>query len=246
MDEIIYSQEETPEQYVLDETSLMNNANPRTPITICVDCSYSMLKPSRLDKRSRLEKVMEGIQSFCDDMRKDPIARDMVEICIISYGDNQAKVECRFCSPDAVKVPQLKAKGDTPLVKAIQTALRNLEERRKRYLQIGLLLNRPWLIIIGDGDESQSQKELATVAAQLKKESDNKQLSVICVLVGDEDKLEYNSLKQIAPDHKINYLDDLKFRQFFTWLSRNVSQQSQSLSTEEYRNQPTDEWSSEL
>ena len=156
--------DKTPEEYILEESDLVSNPETRTPVVICVDCSFSMRQ------QGRLERVLRGLDGFCRDMNQDSIARDSVELCIVSYGGTAARVERDFATPDRIleqKLPALRANGGTPLADAVQTALENLELRKQRYRDNGITWYRPWLILIGDGDESQSPRELAGAAALL-------------------------------------------------------------------------------
>ena len=93
-----------------------------------------------------------------------------------------------------------------------------------------------------DGDESRSSRELEEAAAALRKESEAKRLNVLCVTIGDEAQLECSSLMRLAPDGRVQYLRDLKFREFFGWLSRSIQKTSQSLSGEEVSYEPTVTW----
>lgn len=228
--------EKTPSEYLLEEEELSSNSETRVPIIICVDCSFSMRQ------HRRLEKVLEGLEGFRRDMAADLIACQAVEICLISYGGKEAIVERDFTPPDRLKIPHLIADGETPLADAVMTALENLEQRKIRYDDNGNSYYRPWLILVGDGDESGSSRDLDRAAAILKEESDAKHLSVLCVTVGDEDKIEYSSLMKLAPDGKVQYLRDLKFGEFFSWLSRSIQKTSQSMSGEEVYFAPTTSW----
>lgn len=231
--------DKTPEEYILEESDLVSNPETRTPVVICVDCSFSMWQ------QGRLERVLRGLDGFCRDMNQDSIARDSVELCIVSYGGTAARVERDFATPDRIleqKLPALRANGGTPLADAVQTALENLELRKQRYRDNGITWYRPWLILIGDGDESQSPRELAGAAALLKAESDAKHLSVLCITVGDEEKMECASLMRLSPDGRVQYLRDMKFHEFFAWLSRSIEKTSQSMSGEEVSYEPTSTW----
>lgn len=228
--------EPTPEEYLLREEELSTNAETRTPITVCVDCSFSMRRQQRLDR------VMEGLRVFCKDMATDPIASQSVELCVISISGSMARVELDFTPPDRIRLPALIAKGETPLADGVMTALENLERRKELYRDNGNSYYRPWLILIADGDESRSSRELEEAAAALRKESEAKRLNVLCVTIGDEAQLECSSLMRLAPDGRVQYLRDLKFREFFGWLSRSIQKTSQSLSGEEVSYEPTVTW----
>ena len=141
-----------------------------------------------------------------------------------------------------MQLPKLTASGETPLADGVMTALAALEERKRRYGDNGNTYFRPWLILIGDGDESRSSASLDQAAEVLRSESEAKHLSVLCVTVGDADRMEYSSLMKLAPDGKVQYLRDLKFREFFSWLSRSIQKTSQSMSGEEVHFDPTTTW----
>ena len=226
----------TPQQYILEDEDLINNAETRAPITVCVDCSFSMRQQHRLDR------VMEGLDSFCRELTRNETACASVELCIVSYGGDMARVEQDFTPPDRVRLPKLVAEGETPLADAVKTALQNLEMRKRRYQDNGNTYYRPWLILMGDGDETMSAKELNEAAALLKAESDAKHLNVLCVTVGDEERVEYASLMKLAPDGRVHYLRDLKFKEFFSWLSRSIEKTTMSMQGEEVYYEPTTQW----
>ena len=228
--------EVTPERYRLDESDLASNPSMRAPIIICVDCSFSMRQ------QQRLERVLEGLKSFCRDMDQDLLARDSVELCVISFGGTMARVECDFTTVDRVELPELTAAGETPLADAVELALENLELRKQRYEDNGISFYRPWLVLIGDGDETLSNRQLEWAAKRLKEESDAKHLNVLCITVGDADKISCSSLMKLSPSGTVQYLRDLKFREFFGWLSRSIQKTSQSMSGEEVHYEPTGSW----
>ena len=234
----------TPEEYLLEERELANNGSRRMPVTVCVDCSYSMRQRPYQSVESRLDRVMDGLKDFCREMNADPLARDSVELCLISFGGEQARVECDFTTPDRVKLPKLVAEGGTPLADAVALALENLEQRKRRYQENGISYYRPWLLLIGDGNEKYANRQLEEMARKLKEESDEKHLHVLCVIVGDEQDVlrEMTSLKRLSPDGKLQYLRDLKFGEFFGWLSRSIQKTSQSMSGEEVYYEAVGDW----
>ena len=54
--------------------------------------------------------------------------------------------------------------------------------------------------------------------------------------------MECASLLKLAPDGRVQYLRDMKFREFFSWLSRSIEKTSQSLQGEEVYYEPTSTW----
>ena len=53
-------------------------------------------------------------------------------------------------------------------------------------------------------------------------------------------------LDRLSPDGHAHKLHDLKFHEFFSWLSRNVQKMSQSLAGEESEMEPTTSWEDAL
>lgn len=224
------------EQYLLDERMLAQNTENRTPIILCVDTSYSM-KVGR-----RLEKVVDGLEQFCRDMAKDPVASLSAELCIIGFGNSRAELLMNFTPPALVRLPEFVAGDETPLSDAVRLALQTLEQRKLRYDLNGIIFYRPWIIIIGDGDDTGPRSELDRMADLLKQESDAKHLTVLCITVGDENKLAASSLMRLSPDGKVRYLRDLKFREFFAWLSRSIEKTSHSMGHEEVMYESKTTW----
>lgn len=228
----------SPADYRLDEDQLANNPNIRLPIVICVDTSYSMRWSSRLDE------AVKGLRTFYNNMCSSYYARDSVEVCIISYGGKQAKIEQEFRSMEQTHFDDLKleADGETPLIDAVNLALDVLEERKGRYKDNGNTWYRPWLLFIGDGDETEAPTLVARTAAKLKEECARKHLNVLCVTVGNKNSLQYSTLKNLSPENKVYYLPDMNFTDFFQWLSRSIERTSQSLQSEEIQLEPTTGW----
>ena len=85
--------EKTPELYRLEEEELADNGSRRAPIIVCVDCSFSMRQ------EHRLERVVEGLESFCRDMLLCPscFQRVFVQVtcseCGTIYRDRVDSVE---------------------------------------------------------------------------------------------------------------------------------------------------------
>lgn len=229
---------QTAAEYRLDETELASNPERRAPIEICIDTSFSMRD------QNRIEKVLEGLEKFCDDMKKNPIACYSVELSIISYGGDSARVEKDFTSPRKMVIPKLEAEGGTPLADAVNLALENLEQRKIRYNDNGVSFYRPWIIIIGDGDDDFSTKELKAAANKLLEEHTAKHINVLCVAIGKEENINSSnsSLRLLSPDNKVHYLKDMRFNDFFSWLSHSIERVSESLGHEEAELIPTDSW----
>ena len=226
------------DEFMAREEDLINNPETRVPIILCVDRSYSM------SVNLRLKKTADGIRNFCKDMEADPIARDAVELCIISYGGTKAVIEHDFSSPRNTlnHFPALIPEGETPLLDAVCLARETLQKRLDQYADSEINYFRPWIIFIGDGDQTHDSGNLDAEARWLSQESDKKALNVMCVVVGSQNSLQYNTLIALSPNHQVQYLQDLNFSDFFSWLSRSVQKNSQSLEGEELHYESTSSW----
>ena len=47
---------------------------------------------------------------------------------------------------------------------------------------------------------------------------------------------------KLAPDGRVHYLRDLKFKEFFSWLSRSIEKTTMSMQGEEVYYEPTTQW----
>ena len=54
--------------------------------------------------------------------------------------------------------------------------------------------------------------------------------------------IQLHELGKLSPDGQVQYLNDLRFMDFFGWLSRSIQKTSRSLSGEEVKYDPTAEW----
>ena len=222
-----------PEDYIAEEIDMANNPATRVPVVLCIDCSYSMLQ------NNRIGKLREGIVQFVNDLKRDPIAVDSAEICVICYGGKNSSILCNFSTPDKIHIPEIAAAGSTPLTDALSLALDMLEIRKERYTDNGISFYRPWLLVIDDGDESYMDKSAKEMAKLLAEEKDSKHLNMMFITVGENDA---SLLLKLSPDGKVHYLKDLKFKAFFNWLSRSVQKTSQSMSGEEVYYEPQETW----
>lgn len=220
--------EQTPEEYLAQRRELYSNPATMLLLTVCVDCSFSMLQ------KKRLHQVLEGLELMRQEISKNKSIAQSVEICIISYGGDRAVVESDFVSVSRLVIPQLKASGATPLGQAAMAAQACIQARMNSYSSIGNSCFKPRLIFIGDGDAT--DEECIPDAARRLAEMG---CSVLCITVGEEDSLECASLLELSPQKKVYYLQDINFKRFFLELSNSVVATSKSTLASEGEYVPT-------
>ena len=117
------------EELEVQMNDLIENTANRVPICIVVDTSLSMA----FDKR--MENVNKGIREFIDNSADDEYAVDSLDLCIIDFEGDGAKVEYPFTNVRKMKeqFSPLRANGQTPLGKAVELALHEIAGVMARY-----------------------------------------------------------------------------------------------------------------
>lgn len=199
------------------ESDMANNLSPQLMICLLVDASYSMIENHKIDI------VNEGIRSFLNEGKKDVIARDALDICIIAFGGDEARTIQDFTNVQNVKFNGIRPEGGTPLDKALRFAVRKIEDRREEWMQRGNDLYHPWLIVISDG---KSDDDISGIAAVIQRMYREHKLKGKCIGVGDG--TEVSDLEKIAPNHKVSHMDALELKDYFSMLSKSANRLSTS------------------
>lgn len=195
---------------------LIDNPTPRCPCMLVLDVSYSM-------SGEKIAELNEGVQQFLHEVQEDDFARYSVEVGIITFGGKVTQ-KAYFGPLDNVQWENLEAAGNTPMGKAVNTAIDDLEIRKKDYKDAGLTYYQPWLVIMTDGIPTDSY---SSVAKRLKKMAEEKKIVVFGIGIGDECDMEL--LAEFCPENRPPAkLDGFKFKEFFAWLSQSMSRVSQS------------------
>lgn len=191
---------------------MANNRSIRVLICLCIDSSYSMAE--------RMKSLNRGVQEFLEGMCQNILAVDATEICIVSFGD-KVKVECPFDNVRKAVGRKIYVNGsETRLGAGVKKSLEEIDRRLKELT--GQLCYLPWLIIISDGDATDVQ-ECQEVSRAVRSRLQTHKLKVKCLSMGDGSR----NLKDFTLDGKVDRLEDLDVMDFFSMLSRSVSQVSQ-------------------
>ena len=196
---------------------LIMNPTPRCACSIVLDTSASM-------SGAPIQALNEGLQMFFDDVKNDEMAKYSVEVGIVETGGNVTEALPITPVRMVEQVSQFTARELTPLGGAVEMALAQLETRKKEYKRTGVPYYQPWLVIISDGEPTDSWEAVARKAQLM---AENRKLVVLPVGV-DGANLEVLS-KFSNRDAKA--LNGLKFKELFEWLSASMAQVSNSAST---------------
>ena len=198
---------------------LVNNPTARVPVCLCLDTSGSM-------DGSPIQELNSGVRLFYDAIKEDEMAMYSAEISIVTFGGT-AQCMADFASLEVQpEPPVLSAYGVTPRGEAVNMALDLLERRKNEYKDRGVDYYQPWLVLMTDGAPNGNQVELQRAIQRTRDMVNQKKLTLFPIGIGAE--ADMNVLGQFSPEWSALRLQGLKFREFFSWLSKSVSRTSQS------------------
>jgi uncharacterized protein YegL len=195
----------------------VDNPEPRCPGVLLLDTSSSMAGEP-------LAALDRGVCTFRDDLLKDPLARQRVEVALVTFG-SPVEVVQNFVPLDQFLPPVLQPRGQTPLGTGLLKALELLEARQTEYRKHGLSCLRPWIFLVTDGMPQGEPWEVTREAVQGVRaaEAGGKVLLFAFGVEGANVKF-LSRLSERPP----LLLTDLRFVELFTWLSASASRLASS------------------
>lgn len=190
------------------------NPEPRVPCVLIVDTSTSMQGP-------RISELNKGLELYRSELLADPLAAKRVEVAIVTFGGRVTRL-VEFTTALEFDPPKLQVIGGTPMGEAITVALDMIEERKASYRENGIAYYRPWAFLITDGEPNDHWKPVVP-----RVHTGENQKSFCFFAVGVEGA-NMNVLDEICV-RKPLWLQGMKFRELFSWLSN--SQQAVSRSS---------------
>ena len=207
-------------ELLIKQEDTYNNPSARIAVCLCLDTSTSM-------QGEAIRELNAGIELFFDAIKNDETAKYAAEICIVTF-DSSVKCLLDFSNIERVReVPKLTAEGNTFMGEGVMEALRHLEGRKLEYQDLGVDYYQPWLVLMTDGEPNGDEHVLEQAIAKTVGLINTKKLTMFPIAIGKHANIEV--LKKISPNRKPLILEGLKFREFFSWLSRSVSTTSQSI-----------------
>lgn len=200
------------EQISFEAAEFASNPEPRCPCVLLLDVSGSM-------NGEPIRELNVGLQTFRDHLHGDSLASKRVELSVVTFGPVRA--DEGFVSAEYFAPPTLTAQGDTPMGKAIETALEQLKARKAEYRTNGISYFRPWVFLITDGAPTDSWNQ---AAALIREGEASKAFSFFAVGVAGANM---EVLRQISVREPLS-LQGLQFRELFAWLSTSLRSVSQS------------------
>lgn len=195
-----------------DASIFAENPDPRCPVVLLLDRSGSMAGEP-------LRQLNAALKLLRDELRRDALAARRVEISIVSFGP--VTTDVGFVTAERFDPPELTAGGDTPMGRAIETALNLLSQRKEEYKTHGIAYYRPWVFLITDGAPTDPWQN---AAQRVRTEEDAKRIAFFAIGVQGANMEQLAGISVRAPIK----LDGLKFGDLFVWLSQSLAAVSQS------------------
>lgn len=187
------------------------NVNERTPCVLVLDCSGSM-------RGEPIKQLNAGLQALEKELKDDIDASSRVQILIIkAFGKDETEVSADWTDAMNFSAPVMEAGGLTPLGKAMELALKKIEDQKCLYDSWGVTSKRPWIFLISDGEPTDYGWEESAKICRFAQKNKKVVIHAIGTQGANLDKLAKFSL--LPPKR----LTGLKFTEFFLWLSRSVS-----------------------
>jgi uncharacterized protein YegL len=206
--------EQIPATHSFQAVEFAENPEPRVPCVLILDISTSMQGP-------RIAELNAGLEVYRDELMADALAAKRVEVGIVTFGGRVTRL-VEFTSAADFNPPKLQVIGGTPMGEAIKVALDMIEERKNSYRENGIAYYRPWAFLITDGEPQDHYKPI------IQRVHDGEKQKAFCFFAVGVEGANMQVLEEISV-RKPLWLQGMKFRELFSWLSN--SQQAVSRST---------------
>jgi uncharacterized protein YegL len=200
------------EQKPFIDAELAENPEPRCPCLLLLDTSASM-------SGSPINELNEALRVFKNELIADSMTAKRVEVAVVTFGP--VELISDFVAANRFEPPNLQAKGDTPLGKAVAVGVELLKERKQILRENGIDLYRPWIFLITDGEPTDDWRD----AHQLILQGEEHKSFLFFALAVNNARLDI--LKQISVREPLR-LKGIRFRPLFRWLSDSLKAVSYS------------------
>ena len=216
-----------------------SNTAQRTPCILVLDASGSMLTEEK-NGLTRIWMLNQGIAAFHAALKSDEIALSRVQVSIVNVGGPTADPELilDWTDAEAFQPFELVANHSTPLGRGVCVALDAIEQQKLKLRSAGIAYTRPWMMIITDGDPTDTPTEWTNACQRLQAAERDQKVQVYPVAVGEADFTKLGQLSQTRPLQ----MDNVRFKEFFVWLSASLGQISRSVPGDKVQLPSTDPW----
>lgn len=195
--------------------------HPHCATVLVLDTSASM-------SGNKIAELNEGLRILTDELMQDDLAVKRVDLAVITFGKGVELVR-PFTGISAFDPPELVAGGYTPMGEAILEAVRVVEERKSEYKRIGTDYYRPWIFLITDGQPTDMRKGDSKWEEVINAVHEGEESHKFLFWALGVDHANTTLLREISPPGRTPLmLKEAKWGEMFLWLSKSLSQISDS------------------
>jgi uncharacterized protein YegL len=205
---------------------------PRCPWVLLLDASRSMAG-------APIAALNEGLRGFAEELAKDELARQRVELAVVTFGGTVQVVQ-DFAPADSVSLPELRAGGPAPLGSGVLKALDLIAARKAELHARGVAYYRPWLFLVSDGPPRGEALDVTRQAVQRLRAEEAADRVFFFAVGGAGANLKWLAKLSARPPLKLR---GPGFGELFTWLARSAGLLARSRAGEQVALPPV-EWGS--
>jgi uncharacterized protein YegL len=207
---------------------------------LVLDSSGSMSEKVKGKSITRIEELNLGLRQLQQELVDDETARLRVQLAIVQVGGPSHNAELLLDWTDAkdFEPPTLQADGPTPLAHGMRLALHHVAMHKATLGKHGIPYTRPWVMVISDGEPSDSGETWDAVCEECRKAESAKRCVIFPIGVEDA-RLE--SIQKLSSTRAAR-LSSTRFNEYFKWLSASLQSVSRSRSGDSVVLPTTDPW----
>ena len=186
------------------------------PVIIVCDTSGSM-------SGTPIQNVNLAVNRFAKDVCKDSKAAGLVDVAVLSFNSKPTVVQ-GFRPITELQPVQFTAGGGTNISAALEMAISKTRERCKLYVDNGIEIKMPYIILITDGDGG----DVTEIAEIIKKRTADKKMQLWVLAVKGYDK---KTVAKLTEGKRVFELVDevgYDFTEFFDFMAISIKAVSTS------------------
>jgi uncharacterized protein YegL len=178
----------------------------RLPLVLCLDTSHSMSGPP-------VDALNDALREWASILHTDISLSHSVEIALVTFGSGgvsvwrgpeQARDQAQaFVSAHAFEPPTLSAGGATPMIDALELAMRLVETRKEQLRAARLQYYRPQICLLTDGlptdDTGHRTKDWERLVPVLAERQRSRRFRLFAIGVGGLTERGELVLRSLAP-----------------------------------------------
>mgnify|MGYP001219072356 CR=1 FL=1 len=200
------------------------NYDQKCPLVLVLDASGSM-------SGAPIDDLNNALITLKDDILSDNVLSNRMELAIVSFHDDAEIVRDFDLVLPEHEMPTIETGGYTNMFSGINKAIDMIENRKQYYKNSGQPYYRPIIVLLSDGEPTNTDQEIENLDQKIQSMSDDKKFMFIPFGLGDGADMktlaklavqtEDQRLKEKAVAYKLK--DSKKIAKVFAFVSASAS-----------------------